>query len=77
MPNNRHVVPAPGGGWNVKVPNRVTPASHHQTQGAAQDAARDGLKQAGGGQLIIHRPNGTIRDADTISPAKDPFPPKG
>lgn len=77
MARQRHVVPAPGGGWNVKVPGRSTPASHHQTQGAAHDAARDGLKRSGGGEVIIHRPDGTIRDSDTIAQAKDPFPPKG
>lgn len=75
MPN-RHVVPSPRGGWDTKEPNDPTPKSHHRTQGGAEDAAKRAVHQEGGGQVIIHRPDGTIRDADTVAPARDPYPPK-
>lgn len=74
MPN-RHVVPAGPGKWAVKQPGQSAPISNHRTQGAAEEAAKQGLRGVGG-QVIIHRPDGTIRDADTIAPARDPFPPR-
>ena len=30
----------------------------------------------GGGEVVIHRPDGTIRDSDTVPPGNDPNPPK-
>ena len=75
MPN-RHIVPKPGGGWSVKAPNRSTPESNHRTQGAAENTAKRTVRREGGGQVIVHRPDGTIRDADTVAPARDPNPPR-
>jgi hypothetical protein len=69
MPN-RHVVPS-GKNWAVKAPNNSTPLSTHRTQSAAEKAAKDSLSGVGG-QVYIHRPNGEIRDADTVAPANDP-----
>ncbi len=74
MPN-RHVVPAGPKKWAVKEPGKVEPVSTHRTQEAAERAAKQDLKGVGG-QVIIHRPDGTIRDGDTMPPAKDPFPPR-
>lgn len=73
MPN-RHVVPK-GKGWAVKTPGQSTPDSTHRTQGAAERAAKDAVKQGGGGEVRIHRPDGTIRDSDTVAPGRDPHPP--
>lgn len=73
--NTRHVVPAGPKKWVVKEPGKAEPNSSHRTQGAAEQAAKQGLKPTGG-NVIIHRPDGTIRDADTVNPAKDPFPPR-
>ncbi len=73
--NSRHVVPAGPKKWAVKEPGKETPKSTHHTQGAAERAAKKDLKPTGG-NVIIHRPDGTIRDADTVGPAKDPFPPR-
>nr|WP_071986014.1 DUF2188 domain-containing protein [Escherichia coli] len=55
-----------------RINERVT--STHRTQQEAIDAARL-IAQNQGSELIIHRPNGQIRDKD--SHGKDPFPPKG
>ncbi|WP_425452645.1 DUF2188 domain-containing protein [Edaphovirga cremea] len=52
--------------------SRVT--STHRTQQEAIDAARP-ISRNQGGELVIHRPNGQIRDKD--SHGKDPFPPRG
>ncbi|MEA4541519.1 DUF2188 domain-containing protein [Klebsiella pneumoniae] len=51
---------------------RVT--STHRTQQEAIDAARS-ISRNQESELVIHRPNGQIRDRD--SHGKEPFPPKG
>lgn len=75
--HDRHVVPNPGGGWDVKAPGAKRASSHQQTQAAAIDAARQIVHNQGGGELVVHNRQGQIRDKDTIPPAQDPFPPKG
>lgn len=75
--NNRHVVPNSGrGGWDVVAPDASRASSHHNTQAEAQAAARAIVHNQGGGEVVTHRPNGQIRDSDTIAPGHDPFPPR-
>ena len=77
MPRNeRHVVPRDDR-WAVVKPgaDRVSDLTDTQQQGI--DRAREILRNDGGGELVIHRPDGTIRDSDTIPPGNDPYPPKG
>lgn len=73
---NRHVVPNPNGGWDVKIEGQSRPESHHSTQSEAEQAAKAAARRTGGGEVVIHRPDGTIRDKDTIAPARDPNPPR-
>ena len=73
--STRHVVPAGPNKWAVKEPGKDAPRSTHHTQGAAERAAKKDLGTAGG-NVIIHRPDGTFRDGDTIAPARDLFPPR-
>ena len=75
-PNDRHVVPNPSGGWDVEAPGADRASSHHETQGDAVDRARQIVHNAGGGEVVIHRPDGRIRDSDTVPPGNDPFPPR-
>jgi Uncharacterized protein conserved in bacteria (DUF2188) len=72
----RHVVPNPQGGWDVRKPGADRASSHHDTQSDAERRAKDILRNVGGGEAVIHRPDGRIRDSDTVPPAKDPFPPR-
>jgi hypothetical protein len=67
-----HVVPS-GNGWAVKQEGRASPVSNHRTQGAAQDAGRR-VAQQKECELVIHRPNGQIRDKDSFG--SDPNPPR-
>lgn len=60
---NIHVVPN-GNGWQVKSEGGQ-PVSNHRTQGAAEDAGRR-LAQQNQSELVIHRPNGQIRDKDSF-----------
>lgn len=48
--------------------------SHHRTQADAAARAR-GIAKNKRSELVIHRPDGRIRDRD--SHGSDPFPPKG
>lgn len=69
---NVHVVPD-GNKWAVKPEGSKKPVSTHQTQKTAEDAGRKIARQ-NQGELVIHRPNGQIRDKDSYG--NDPNPPK-
>jgi Uncharacterized protein conserved in bacteria (DUF2188) len=75
-PERRHVVPNPKGGWDVEKPGASRASSHHDTQVSAEARAKEILRGAGGGEAVIHRPSGEIRDSDTVPPARDPNPPR-
>jgi Uncharacterized protein conserved in bacteria (DUF2188) len=74
--NERHVVPDSDGGWNVVGPGAERSSGHFQSQGEAIDRAREIVRNSGGGEVVIHRPSGLIRDSDTVPPGHDPFPPR-
>ena len=77
MPRNeRHVVPNGDGGWDVVAPDARRASAHLNTQGEAIDRARQIVHNTGGGEVVIHRPDGRIRDSDTVPPGHDPFPPR-
>lgn len=74
--SDRHVVPNPEGGWDVEKPGASRASTHHDTQAEAIDRAREIVGNAGGGEVVIHRPDGRIRDSDTVFPGNDPNPPR-
>lgn len=67
---NVHVVPH-GDGWQVK-PEGSPAVSNHRTQGAAEKSAKPIARQ-NESEVVIHRPNGQIRDKDSFG--NDPNPP--
>ena len=72
MKTNQHVVPK-GSGWAVKPAGGLSPTSQHRTQGTAIDQARrNAIGQ--GSEVVIHRPDGRIRDKDSYGP--DSCPPR-
>ena len=73
--NERHVVPDGDGGWNVVRPGAERSSGHFTNQGEAVNRAREIVRNTGGGEVVIHRPSGVIRDSDTVSPGHYPFPP--
>ena len=73
MGKNQHVVPHDGD-WAVRGAGNDRVTSIHRTQAEAIEAGR-AIAQNQGSELVIHRPDGTIRDKD--SHGSDPFPPKG
>lgn len=74
---DRIVSRRPDGNWENKRNDADRASSVHDTQKAAQDAARDMLSRQGGGELTTKGVDGKIRDKDTVRPGNDPHPPKG
>jgi uncharacterized protein YdaT len=74
--NERHVTPHPQGGWQVKAPGASRASDRVATQGEGIGRAREILRGDGGGEIVIHKPDGVIRDADTVAPGNDPNPPR-
>jgi len=81
MPEIRHVVFAPDGGWRVVEDDGGQPAS--LANGAQQDDgearrferkreaaayAKDLVREHGGGEVQLHAPSGRIVEVDTVSP---------
>lgn len=73
MGKNQHVLPQKGN-WIVKGAGNSKATKVVDTQKQAIEIARDIAKNQHS-ELIIHRPNGQIRDKD--SQGNDPFPPRG
>ena len=73
--NNRIVYKTKDGDWANKKTGNDKASSLHSTQKAAEDAARQMLKNQGGGELTTKGLDGKIRSKDTIA-SKDPNPPK-
>lgn len=74
MGKNQHVTPHPSGGWQVKGEGNSKATIRTSTQREAIARART-ISKNQGSELVIHRPNGVIRDKD--SHGRDPFPPRG
>ena len=72
MGKNQHVV-GRGDGWAVRGEGNSRDTSHHPTQAEAAAAARQ-IAQNQRSEVVIHRPNGQIRDRDSYG--NDPFPPR-
>lgn len=74
MGKNQHVTTHPNGGWQVKGEGNTRATARTATQKDAISIAR-GIARNQGSELVIHRPEGRIRDKD--SHGKDSFPPRG
>ena len=64
MSKRVHVTPHPDGGWQTKREGVSRAGSRHDTQGQAIDRAREqAIRERG--EVVIHRPDGRIRDDAT------------
>ncbi len=72
MSKNQHVVKREDG-WAVRGEGNTRDTSHHSTQNDAIDRAR-GIARNEGSELVVHRPDGRIRDKDSYG--NDPNPPR-
>ena len=73
---NRTVYRQNDGSWVNKRNDSDKASSLHTTQKDAENAAKEMLKNQGGGELTIQGMNGRFRSKDTIPPGNDPNPPK-
>jgi hypothetical protein len=73
---DRTVSRRPDGRWENKRNDATRASSVHDTQAEAMEAAKEMLRRQGGGELTVKGKNGTIRSKDTISPGRDPLPPR-
>ena len=74
MRKDQHVTPHPDGGWQVKGAGNSRATVRTSTQRDAIDIARE-ISRNQQSELVIHRPNGQIREKD--SHGNDPYPPRG
>ncbi len=73
---DRTIFRRPDNKWVNKRNDADKASSLHDTQKEAEQAARNMLKNQGGGELTTKGLNGRIRSKDTIAPGNDPFPPR-
>jgi uncharacterized protein YdaU (DUF1376 family) len=62
--------------WVNKRNDSDRASSVHDTQREADQAAREMLRNQGGGDVTTKGTDGRIRSKDTIAPGNDPNPPK-
>jgi hypothetical protein len=59
--------------WNVKKEGSSKASAIVETQNEAEKIAKQLSANSGGGEVVIHKPNGgPIRDKDTVAPGNDP-----
>ncbi|MBI2473989.1 DUF2188 domain-containing protein [Candidatus Uhrbacteria bacterium] len=62
--------------WRVVKEGANRASAIAKTQAQAEKIAKELSGNNGGGEVVIHKPNGgPIRDKDTVFPGKDPCPP--
>ena len=66
-------MPHPSGGWQTKREGADRAGSRYGTQGEAIERAQEQAIREGG-EVVIHRRDGRIRDSDSYG--NDPNPPK-
>jgi hypothetical protein len=71
---SHHVVPNPGGGWDVKKGGAERSSGHFEKKSEAVDAGRQ-ISRNQQTEFVIHGKDGKIQQKD--SHGNDPQPPKG
>jgi hypothetical protein len=69
--SGRWVVRSRDGGWEVRRDGAIRASARTTTQQEAREKARDIVRRSGGGEVIVHRKDGSIRDRDTVAPDRD------
>lgn len=57
--------------WTVVKDSAERVSAKAPTQAAAERIAKQFSANQGGGEVRIHRPDGTIRDSDTVAPGRE------
>lgn len=72
-PKSHHVLPNPGGGWDVKRGGASRASTHHDTKREAIERGRE-ISRNQNTEFRIHNRDGKIARSD--SHGNDPCPPK-
>lgn len=62
--------------WINKRNDADRASTSHDTQREAASAAKEMLRNQGGGELTVKGLDGKIRSKDMVAPGNDPFPPR-
>lgn len=73
-PDTHHIVPNPGGGWDVKRGGGTRASGHYDTKQEAVDHGRQ-ISRNQSTEFRIHNRDGRISQSDSYG--GDDFPPKG
>lgn len=57
--------------WTVVREGSERASATASTQAEAERLAKEYSRNSGGGEVRIHRPNGQIRDSDTVAPGNE------
>lgn len=77
MGEDRTVYRRSNGTWVNKRNDADRASSLHKTQKQAENAAKEMLKNQGGGEVTVQgTDSGRFRKKDTVAPGNDPCPPK-
>jgi len=74
--SNYHVLKNKDGDWVARRAGSERISGSFDKQIKAERAAKNFAAHTGGGEVRIHDRDGRIRDSDTVSPWKDPSPPR-
>jgi len=75
MPNYHVTKDNQNKNWKVLKENSDRVSATASTQKEAEQLAKQYCGNNGGGEVIIHKPDGIIRDKDTVPHGNDPCPP--
>lgn len=76
MPSERHVTPSKEGGWQIvgdagggsEEVITVDRRTVFRRRRDAEAAAKDVVRELGGGQVVLHSPSGRVTEVDTVGP---------
>ncbi len=57
--------------WRSTKENAERSSATARTQAEAEALSKQFARNSGGGEVRIHRPNGQIRDSDTVTPGNE------
>jgi hypothetical protein len=72
----RRIVQPTDDGYEVIKPDHKRASAKTDTKGAAQERAKEIVKNLGGGEVTTMNAKGKIENSDTVGHGNDPHPPK-
>ncbi len=70
MATTRHVHPSDRGGWDVRTDGSGRVGAHEETKRDAIRRAREIVARRGGGEVVVHGPDGTVEERTAVDGAR-------